>query len=157
MPSELPLVPLSQIPQTPASAVPAALLVSRVEAPQAPATVKQGREPAAPKQLASLPSATTKKEIPSEKVAVKVPRAQATPSRAWAVQVAAFARDHDAESLARKLKDKGYDAYVMVAEVNSKIWHRVRVGQTTQLPVALELRKRLQATENFAQAYVAGR
>jgi general secretion pathway protein D len=157
MPSELPLVPLSQIPQTPVSAVPAALLVSRVEAPQAAATVKQGREPAAPKQLASLPSARTKKEIPSEKVAVKVPRAQATPSRAWAVQVAAFARDHDAESLARKLKDKGYDAYVMVAEVNSKIWHRVRVGQTTQLPVALELRKRLQATENFAQAYVAGR
>jgi cell division septation protein DedD len=131
--------------------------VSRIEPPQAPATVKQGREPTEPKQLALLSSTTTQKEIPSEKVAVKVPRAQATPSRLWAVQVAAFARDHDAEGLARKLKDKGYDAYVMLAEVNSKIWHRVRVGQTNQLPVALELRKRLQATENFAQAYVAGR
>jgi cell division septation protein DedD len=71
--------------------------------------------------------------------------------------VAAFARTHDAETLAGKLKDKGYDAYVMVAEVNSKVWHRVRIGQTAELPKALELRKRLQATENFAQAYVAGR
>jgi general secretion pathway protein D len=153
-----PSAPLSQGPQTPpASVAPASLLMSRVEPSQTPAAVKQERQPAEATKLTLAPSVATKKEPPSEKVAITVPREPARPSRLWAVQVAAFSRDHDAESLAMKLKDKGYEAYVIAAEVNSKIWHRVRVGQTAQLPEALELRKRLQATENFAQAYVAAR
>jgi general secretion pathway protein D len=174
----LPTVPVRQEAQPPPNPVPSSLVMSRLEpAPtltantarekgsevltqrlplSPPATVKRA-VPTEPAQVASLPPAAANNELPSEKVAVKVPREQARPTRLWAVQVAAFARNQDAETLAGKLKDKGYDAYVMVAEVNSKIWHRVRIGQTAELPKALELRKRLQANENFAQAYVAGR
>jgi general secretion pathway protein D len=175
VPGGLPTAPLRQEAQVPATPVPSSLVMSRLEpAPEKgsevltqrlptsspPATVSKRAAPTEPAQVASLPPAasnTANKEPPSEKVAVKVPREQARPNRLWAVQVAAFAHNQDAETLAGKLKDKGYDAYVMVAEVNSKIWHRVRIGQTAELPKALELRKRLQANENFAQAYVAGR
>ena len=55
----------------------------------------------------------------------------------------------------RKLKGKGYDAYVVAAEVKSKIWHRVRVGQGVDLSEAFELRARLKAKENFDQAFIA--
>jgi hypothetical protein len=38
----------------------------------------------------------------------------------------------------RKL-GQGYDAYVVAAEVKSKLWHRVRVGQGVDLSEAFEL------------------
>ena len=48
-----------------------------------------------------------------------------------------------------KLKVKGYDAYVVAAEVKSKIWHRVRVGQGVDLSEAFELRMRLKGQGKF--------
>jgi general secretion pathway protein D len=157
VPGGLPTAPLRQEAQPPANPGPSSLVMSRVEPVPAPPTVSKRTGATQSVQVASLPPAPTNKELPAQEAAVKVPREQARSSRIWAVQVAAFARHQDAETLAGRLKDKGYDAYVMVAEVNSKIWHRVRIGQTPELPKALELRKRLQANENFAQAYVAGR
>jgi cell division septation protein DedD len=73
----------------------------------------------------------------------------------WTVQVASLNQTRDAEGIADKLKVKGYDAYVIAAEVKAKIWHRVRVGQGVDLSEAFELRTRLKAKENFDQAFIA--
>jgi cell division septation protein DedD len=73
----------------------------------------------------------------------------------WTVQVASLNQTRDAEGIADKLKIKGYDAYVVAAEVKSRLWHRVRVGQGINLSEAFELRARLKAKENFEQAFIA--
>ncbi|HEY7321037.1 MAG TPA: SPOR domain-containing protein, partial [Candidatus Binatia bacterium] len=73
----------------------------------------------------------------------------------WTVQVASLNQTRDADGIADKLKLKGYDAYVVAAEVKSRIWHRVRVGQGVDLNEAFELRARLRAKENFEQAFIA--
>jgi general secretion pathway protein D len=75
----------------------------------------------------------------------------------WVVQVAAMARKSDAEELARVLLAKGYEAYVMTAEVNAKTWHRVRVGQGSGLADAFALQKLLKDSEKFNSAFVTSR
>ena len=67
----------------------------------------------------------------------------------WTVQVASLNQTRDAEGIAGKLKGKGYDAYVVAAEVKSKIWHRVRVGQGVDLSEAFELRDETQRPEKI--------
>jgi DedD protein len=79
------------------------------------------------------------------------------PSPLWTVQVASFHQSRDAEDIAGQLKGKGYDAYVIAAEVKSKIWHRVRVGQGINQRQAVELRNALMARESFADAFIAVR
>ena len=115
----------------------------------------------------NVPKAPQRKEIPaalSVVVSKEPPRvtpvtnpARETSRRGplWTVQVASLNQTRDAEGIAGKLKGKGYDAYVVAAEVNSKLWHRVRVGQGVDLNEAFELRARLKAKENFDQAFIA--
>jgi cell division septation protein DedD len=79
------------------------------------------------------------------------------PLRTWTVQVAAFAELKDAEKLAGQLRSEGHDAYAVTAEVEGRIWHRVRVGQLKNLKEAMELRKDLASTKTFKTAFVATR
>jgi len=60
-------------------------------------------------------------------------------------------------SLAKKLKDKGYDAYVMVTNVKGKELHRVRVGRLEQRAEAEKLRETLRTTEKLERAVVTSR
>lgn len=75
----------------------------------------------------------------------------------WTVQVASMERKQDAEALAKVLGAKGYDAYVVTADVNGKAWHRVRVGQSANLADASKLQKTLKMSEKLAAAYVITR
>ena len=75
----------------------------------------------------------------------------------WTVQVASTERKQDAEALAKVLGAKGYDAYVVTADVNGKAWHRVRVGQSANLADASKLQKTLKMSEKLAAAYVITR
>jgi len=86
------------------------------------------------------------------------PLAKVTPARTWTVQVAAVAALKDAERLAGQLRKDGYEAYVVTAQVDSKTWHRVRVGQLERLKEALELKKALaNNNKQFKDPYVAAR
>jgi len=76
-------------------------------------------------------------------------------NRIWAVQVAASVENKDAESMAEKLRREGYQAYVVTAQVEQKIWHRVRVGQFANQQEAWDLKKLLAAIKEYRQAYVA--
>jgi len=77
------------------------------------------------------------------------------PTQIWYVQVASLSQGQDAEVLAKKLRDKGYDAYVAPAEVNGKNWHRVRVGRFADREAANEIQKTLKSTEKLEQTFIA--
>ena len=72
----------------------------------------------------------------------------------WAVQVAALAEKEDADAMALLLRNNGYDAYVITANAENRIWHRVRVGQFADIAPAKQLRESLLTTPRFKQAYV---
>jgi DedD protein len=110
--------------------------------------VKQNVE--TPKIAVTKPAATISAK-PTE------PVAEVTPARTWTVQVAAVAALKDAERLAGQLRKDGYEAYVVTAQVDSKTWHRVRIGQLERLKEALELKKALANNRQFKDPYVAAR
>jgi len=85
----------------------------------------------------------------------KLQKSAAAPRRIWTVQVAAVAESHAAESLAQKLRQLGYEAYVRVTQSENKIWHRVRVGQLESQKDAADLRKILSAKKEHKDAYIA--
>ncbi|HEX6768911.1 MAG TPA: SPOR domain-containing protein [Candidatus Binatia bacterium] len=85
----------------------------------------------------------------------KLHKSAAAPRRIWTVQVAAVAESHAAESLAQKLRQLGYEAYVRVIQSENKIWHRVRVGQLESQKDAADLRNILSATKGHKNAYIA--
>lgn len=71
-------------------------------------------------------------EAPAKKAAPK--KAEAEPKSAkvtkqYTLQVSSFQSDEQAQSLVMTLKERGFQAYKVQAEVNGRIWHRVRVGQ----------------------------
>ena len=74
----------------------------------------------------------------------------------WTVQVKAFSRERNAQSLTKELRDKGYAAYVVVARVNGRRWYRVRVGRLVGLEEAKTLQGTLKIKERLTQAYLAG-
>ena len=96
---------------------------------------------------------------PAEAISAKPTEAIAkfTPARTWTVQVAAVAALKDAERLAGQLRKDGYEAYVVTAQLDSKTWHRVRIGQLERLREALELKKALAGNKQFKDPYVAAR
>jgi general secretion pathway protein D len=156
-PGNLPLTGPRQAPQSSMSESPASLLVSRaLPVPAAPARDKVA-EPAERKEIPGTLKVVAPKDQLSRvtPVAIKPAREPHRPTTLWTVQVASLNQTRDAEGIANELKAKGYDAYVVAAEVKSKIWHRVRVGQGVDMTEAVELRKRLRAKENFDQAYIA--
>ena len=81
----------------------------------------------------------------------------AAPGRVWAVQVNAYRLEKDAENLARKLKAKGYDAYIVSSEVRGRTWYRVRVGRFDTRDQARELQDTLKKKEKFTDAILVSR
>ncbi len=134
---------------------PASVLVSRVLPPQAAPVQVKAAEPAQRKEIPAALSVVVSKEPPRVTPVTNPAREPSRRGPVWTVQVASLNQTRDADGIADKLKVKGYDAYVVAAEVKSKIWHRVRVGQGVDLSEAFELRMRLKGKENFDQAFIA--
>jgi cell division protein FtsN len=155
VPDALPSTPPSPDLRSSTSGSPASALVSRVLPPQTPPVQDKAAEPAQRKEIPSALSVATLKEPPRVTPVTNPARESSRRGPLWTVQVASLNQTRDAEGIAGKLKGKGYDAYVVAAEVKSKLWHRVRVGQGVDLSEAFELRARLKAKENFDQAFIA--
>jgi len=60
-----------------------------------------------------------------------------------------------ARSLAQRLRERGYDAYVVGQLRDDVRWYRVRVGRLESIEKANELVSRLKEKEGMAQAFVA--
>ena len=76
-------------------------------------------------------------------------------SSVWSVQVDAFTQQEYAHSLVKKLKNKGYDAFVDSNNINEFIYYRVRVGHLATQDEAKRLLKELQEKERFTKAILA--
>ncbi len=72
----------------------------------------------------------------------------------WAVQIKAFTRRGDARILANKLKDKGYDAYLISITIKGRTWYRVRVGHLATQSQAQLLLERLKRREKYTKAII---
>lgn len=75
---------------------------------------------------------------------------------AWSVQALATTDKQLASDWIEKLKAKGYQAFVVNADIDGKTWHRVRVGSFGARQDAENLRAALVAKEGFRDAYIAG-
>jgi len=73
---------------------------------------------------------------------------------AWAVQAMATPDRRIAMDWLEKLKARGYDAFVIDAEIKGQTWYRVRAGSFSTRQEAEALRKTLQSKEGFGDAFV---
>lgn len=100
-----------------------------------------------------------KKEAPAQKTqeAEEEKAGTGTGEGVWTVQVNAYPQERDAKSLAKKLRDKGYDAYVVPTSIKGRTWHRVRVGHLETQEEAKELQETLKRKENFTKSITTSR
>jgi hypothetical protein len=83
--------------------------------------------------------------------------AEPTPARKnWSVQVSAPPAKDSAETLLQRLKAKGYDGYVVQAEVKGQTYYRVRVGYFDSRENAESVRQSLTRQEGYPDAYITG-
>jgi SPOR domain len=83
--------------------------------------------------------------------------AEPTPvSKKWSVQVAAPPAKDIADTLLQRLKAKGYDGYVLQAEVKGQSYYRVRVGYFDSREKAESVRQSLTRQEGYPDAYITG-
>ncbi len=98
------------------------------------------REPAAQKPVPAkaAPLAARKEVAPASKLR-------------YTVQIASYQEKHMADEEVRKLKKRGYAAFIASADVPGKgTWHRVRLGSFTNKTSAESLQKTLHAKEGIS-------
>ncbi|MBI2209578.1 MAG: SPOR domain-containing protein [Deltaproteobacteria bacterium] len=107
----------------------------------------------------SAPAAEATREAPAKKAAEPKETATSVEARekVWAVQVNAFPFERDAKGLAKKLRDKGYDAYVVPTNIKGKDWYRVRVGRFKTQEEAKTLQDTLKTREKFTKSITTSR
>jgi len=84
-----------------------------------------------PASIQATPKVTPQKDTPAVK---QIASKKAVPlsSGVWVVQIGAFITKDSAEALARDARGKGYEAFVVKAEVGGKTYFRVRIGTGKQ-------------------------
>jgi cell division protein FtsN len=138
---------VAQRPQQP-EGIPSALSVRSID------PVAQFERPAPTKVSVGNPIAPANRVIAGAK---KIDHATADTdmNHIWMVQVASLPQEKDADHMAATLRQKGYDARVIRAEVDHRLRYRVRVGQLTTRNEAVELNNTLKANEKFADSYIS--
>jgi len=77
-------------------------------------------------------------------------------SKKWSVQVSAEPAKDIADTLVQRLKAKGYDGYVVQADVKGQTYYRVRVGYFDSREKAESARQSLTRQEGYRDAYLTG-
>ncbi len=67
----------------------------------------------------------------------------------YSIQVGAFGEKARADRLAKRLRDKGYDTYIIIITIEGRRFHRVRVGRLATEAEAQELATKLKKEENL--------
>lgn len=73
----------------------------------------------------------------------------------WSVQISAVPEKPVADGLVQPLKIKGYDGYVVQAEVKGQTYYRVRVGHFDAREEAESVRQSLARQEGYRDAYLS--
>ena len=124
--------------------------------PEKKAQVSQLKKQAAKQAKARVARPTVKEKEPTtRKRTERTAKATTQPEKSvWSVQVKAFARQRDASNLAKRLKDKGYDAYVVPIKIKGRTWYRVRVGHLATQRDAQGLLLKLKRKEKYTRAII---
>ena len=75
--------------------------------------------------------------------------------KTWSVQISAAPTKNVADKLVQELKAKGYDSYVIEANVKGQTYYRVRVGRFPKREEAESTRQSLALHKSYEQAFVA--
>lgn len=67
-------------------------------------------------------------------------------AKGWAVQLASFDEEAGANALSKRLREQGYDAFVMPFKKGGANWYRVRVGPVKTREAANELLRKVKET-----------
>ena len=124
--------------------------------PERKAQVSQLKKQAAKQAKARVARLTVKEKEPTtRKRTESTAKATTQPETSvWSVQVKAFARQRDASNLAKRLKDKEYDAYVVSIQIKGRTWYRVRVGHLATQRDAQGLLLKLKREEKYTRAII---
>jgi cell division septation protein DedD len=134
-----------------------------VHATVSAATEKKKAQPTAKTEPSREPARLAAKPPPKETTAHrdtaqnKLGRSGGGAGGPWSVQVGSYTEKRVASALVMKLQDKGYDAYVVIANIKGTEWHRVRVGHLKGRADAEKLRDTLRSAEKFEHSIVSAR
>ncbi len=124
--------------------------------PERKTPVSQPKQEAVKQAKARVARPTVKEKKPTTRK--RTERSATAPTqlgtRVWSVQVKAFARQRDASSLAKRLKGKRYDAYVVSIQIKGRTWYRVRVGRLATQREAQGLLLKLKREEKYTRAII---
>jgi cell division septation protein DedD len=116
-------------------------------------SVKDGKEKAEKTQSAP----EVKKQTPAPKTQETAAPENTKRNGGWTVQVNAYGNEKDAQALAKKLKDKGYDSYVTFTTIKGRAWYRVRVGRLETREQAQALQETLKQKEDLSNSITMSR
>jgi hypothetical protein len=77
-------------------------------------------------------------------------------SKKWSVQISAAPAKDIADHLVQQLIAKGYDGYMVRAELKGQTYYRVRVGHFAEREEAESMRQSLARQEGYRDAYLTG-
>ena len=143
--------PEAKEPKEPQEAKPAAkeIQTAKVNGPEeTQASAQKAKEKGGAEKSAA--AETKKPAVAQKSAAEEKTKAEATPQEhVWTVQVNATPDEKSAQKLVERLKQKGYDAYMLTTNQNGRDWHRVCVGHFAARGPAQEMLEELQTKENF--------
>jgi SPOR domain len=101
-------------------------------------------------------SGAKKLGVQAKAAPMAVSAGSANSSKKWSVQISAVPAKDIAATLIQQLKAKGYDGYLVQAEVKGQTYYRVRVGHFDAREEAESVRQSLVRQEGYRDAYLAG-
>jgi cell division septation protein DedD len=128
-------------------------------APPLPSAQGPAVDPAKPGAAASTAAAETAAKDDATKVkdAAAKDKEQVEPAtgRGYTVQILATRKQADADALVRKLKSRGYAAYIKKVSDGEGAWYRVRVGSYGAFSEARAMADRCRRDLGLGQAFVS--
>jgi cell division septation protein DedD len=155
-------------PAVPAENVAATEKTEKAEKPEKPGTAvakapaEDVRRAAAPtpspaalakNERSPAPPSTARVAVALAPVTAPTPRSQAKGE--WSVQVSASRDPRTADAVLRRLRAKGYDAFVLRVRRRGETFYRVRVGHYASIEDAQQVVSRLRREPGVPEAFVA--
>ena len=107
----------------------------------------------AAKRVASGKSATKTEVAPRQPNSV-LPSVATSAVGKFTIQVASFASEEEAKTNAAELKEKGWNAFYVPADIKGKTWYRVSVGLFSDMKSASTFRQKFLTETNISSAIV---
>lgn len=143
----------AEAPQVEPAAKPAAPSKIAKEEPARPAPAAS---PASRKaERAPVPPSTARVAVALAPGVVATPVVRTPAKGDWSVQVSATRDPRTADTMIRRLKTKGYDAFVLKVRRRGETFYRVRVGHYGSLEEAQRVVSRLRREPGVPEAFVA--